>query len=659
MITCSLCGLDESQVSFSKRQQKKAQKDESSTVKCMTCLQSSSADAEAMSQSPAGTAAPVVKRSRDFSPDENAPIPKKKRKLAHFRQLDDDDDDDSEDGDEESSRSHTRDDDHEVSLNAIKREVLGRDHLHVDTPGKVDPEDDDLARIRQLLDATPEQANQYHHHHSSASASSIATRLQSDLECAICRDILYPPVSLQCGHSFCQDCLEWWWKTSPTCPTCRGGEVDSGGNNRFSNIILPKVNLALKKCIMALYAAQVVKKIQTRRNVTAGENGGEHTRGCEVLSPLEDEFWHSIATSNNASKTVKVRRNIILDEDDQRMQVALALYQPPVQLQNGIIFSICLLTMEEDEASDSGFPALMTNVEDEHFICTNEAKFRQSLLQVEMTKEGGTVAPVARVHPEISPPGMVEFQFDASTCTFHQDAMTLRFKHEDTGAVLEVDLSLLKIGASGGSFLPLQDQQRRHQRQPQSYPSSSRQRDSMVMEDMDGEDEDEEDEGEDLDQFEDDGFLVAEEGSDVEGAFSGEEEEDDDLCCICRDGGDLMICDGGREMDGCGKSFHHHCVNRPSIPEGDWICSPCARSGGIQVEGNKGHEFAMGNEDEPKTAVKGNSRRTLEDDSSADEEDEEDDSPPKKKSSKGGAATNNASIDNKRRVIVLEDSDED
>jgi len=403
---------------------------------------------------------------------------------------------------------------------------------------------------------------------------------------------------------------------------------------------------------MALYAPLVVKKIQTRKNVTTGENSGAHGRGCEVLSPLEDEFWHSITTS--ISQTVKVRRNIMLDEDDQRMQVAMGLYQPPVQLANGIILSLCLLTMEEDEASDSGFPAIVTNMEDQHFICTGESKFRQSLLLVEMTKEDGSVAPVARVSPEVMPPGMVEFQFDASTCTFHEEAMALRFKHEDTGAVLEIDLSLLKRGAGGGSFLPLQERQGRQQQGQKG--AIARQRNCVVMDDAYHEEEEEE-EGEDLDEFEEDGFLVGDDTSDVEGNFSGDEEEND-LCSICRDGGDLMICDGGREMEGCGKSFHIECVDRESVPEGDWVCSPCARSGGIQVEGNIGHEFLArsmfaktGHDSEPKAAGTGTTGRTLDDDSSL----EEDTNP--EKSSKAGSAKNKPN-ENKRR-IVLEDSDDE
>lgn len=44
-----------------------------------------------------------------------------------------------------------------------------------------------------------------------------------------------------------------------------------------------------------------------------------------------------------------------------------------------------------------------------------------------------------------------------------------------------------------------------------------------------------------------------------------------DACCVCGDGGSLLICDG------CNKEYHASCL-RPrlaKIPEGDWECDEC------------------------------------------------------------------------------------
>ncbi|XP_043962052.1 E3 ubiquitin-protein ligase TRIM35-like isoform X2 [Gambusia affinis] len=48
---------------------------------------------------------------------------------------------------------------------------------------------------------------------------------QSEVECTcpVCCDIFTDPVLLLCGHSFCQHCLQEWWRQSSlrTCPVCK------------------------------------------------------------------------------------------------------------------------------------------------------------------------------------------------------------------------------------------------------------------------------------------------------------------------------------------------------------------------------------------------------------------------------------------------------
>ena len=47
-------------------------------------------------------------------------------------------------------------------------------------------------------------------------------RLTQDLMCLVCHELLCKPVSLWCGHSFCQDCLNKWMLSSrQSCPSCR------------------------------------------------------------------------------------------------------------------------------------------------------------------------------------------------------------------------------------------------------------------------------------------------------------------------------------------------------------------------------------------------------------------------------------------------------
>ncbi|XP_061580674.1 E3 ubiquitin/ISG15 ligase TRIM25-like isoform X2 [Cololabis saira] len=45
--------------------------------------------------------------------------------------------------------------------------------------------------------------------------------LEDELTCSICLSTFDCPVTIPCGHNFCQDCLLATWKDSYTCPQCR------------------------------------------------------------------------------------------------------------------------------------------------------------------------------------------------------------------------------------------------------------------------------------------------------------------------------------------------------------------------------------------------------------------------------------------------------
>ena len=46
--------------------------------------------------------------------------------------------------------------------------------------------------------------------------------IDEELRCAICtRPFDLPVYSSQCGHTFCQECIQKWLKNSSSCPTCR------------------------------------------------------------------------------------------------------------------------------------------------------------------------------------------------------------------------------------------------------------------------------------------------------------------------------------------------------------------------------------------------------------------------------------------------------
>ncbi|XP_049603420.1 autoimmune regulator isoform X1 [Syngnathus scovelli] len=58
-------------------------------------------------------------------------------------------------------------------------------------------------------------------------------------------------------------------------------------------------------------------------------------------------------------------------------------------------------------------------------------------------------------------------------------------------------------------------------------------------------------------------------------AASGQDHHNDDECAVCRDGGELICCDG------CPRAFHLTCLDPPlaSVPSGSWCCKDCSGTG--------------------------------------------------------------------------------
>jgi len=581
----------------------------------------------------------------------------------------------------------------DVSLSQLKRQVLGRD-LKVDNDDnewEEDEEDTEIRQIRALMNRSSSylSSTKEEDRHpveacgensrklpssstdqndgtdnkidkdksSSASSSSLPEKLRNDFTCLICHEIVYPPVCLMCGHTFCQPCIDWWFDHDQTgrCPTCRRTVIPINNNRQhhddegegYSSRSNTTPNLALKACIMAMFGPEIVVRLQNKKLLRKpkGERGGAHNAGYQIISELRDETWHYVETdtttttvsmmtsgvdfNTNASSTskynppatgiksfVQIRRSVVLDADDQRMQLALAVYQKPIKEvraenddddnYNGssrgcFRVQLCLLTMEEDEAADSGFPTNVTTPEDELLMCGNGcSRFLYSTLDVQMKDDNGRISPLARLCCDSN--GCFNYVLDPTHSAGNPaDIRVLLFIHSETGTQLEINLAQLQNRAGGNT---LSSNCRPNNRRARFYD------DEDVNFEKGRDDESEEEEAENQEEFEEDGFVVGEndesdmedagenDESDMEGVFSDGDE--DDRCVICNDGGELMICEGGEDNIGCGKSFHWTCVDRRLVPDGDWICQACARVANIEA-GPIGHEFPVAKENSNKT----------------------------------------------------------
>jgi hypothetical protein len=440
----------------------------------------------------------------------------------------------------------------QVSLDSLKQKILGRP-LHTNTT---------------------EESSPHQWHSKMMSISHCPPDLKRELQCAICHDCLFQPVSLPCGHSFCQECWQWWFSqcsAASNCPTCR--QAVERGDVGFG------INTALRACVQALLGSEWAERVQAKRKAEAGENGGAHDKGFAVLCDAQDCPWKQIIDGN-----YRVRRSSVTDSLDQRMQLMLALASPihvsPGTSNKRLHLSICLLHMEEDEAADGSVPWIVdSTTDDEHLICTEE-RFHCSFIEVtallSSSDEEGTTAAIPVARHSVENDGTCQFDVNLNSLPTSK-GRTLRFRHEETGALLEVQLGEEATGL-GQEYDERLDVGRRNR--------------SNVLPSRYIKDSDHDSEEEDQDEYENDGFIV----------MDGEEEEDgDDTCYICHERGELVICDGGDDHPaGCGKSFHIACINRETVPPGDWICQDCANGIGLDDVGVEGHEFvALDDGDEP------------------------------------------------------------
>ncbi|CAL8356445.1 unnamed protein product [Boreogadus saida] len=104
--------------------------------------------------------------------------------------------------------------------------------------------------------------------------------MEDELTCSICLSLFQCPVTISCGHNFCQDCLTSSWKESYDCPQCRA---------HFPTRPELKKNTVL---------STVVEKFRTRSSMT--EFGLERKEEEAVKKPI---VMCDTCMSSEAAKT--------------------------------------------------------------------------------------------------------------------------------------------------------------------------------------------------------------------------------------------------------------------------------------------------------------------------------------------------------------------
>ncbi|XP_056884314.1 nuclear factor 7, ovary isoform X2 [Takifugu flavidus] len=99
---------------------------------------------------------------------------------------------------------------------------------------------------------------------------------EEQVHCSICLDVFTNPVSIPCGHNFCQSCIIGYWKTSPLyqCPMCK---------KSFYKRPDISVNTVLREI------AEQFKEIRVRSVERAEGEEGKEKRWTMESSKREDE----------------------------------------------------------------------------------------------------------------------------------------------------------------------------------------------------------------------------------------------------------------------------------------------------------------------------------------------------------------------------------
>ncbi len=497
-------------------------------------------------------------------------------------------------------------DNNEVSLEAIKKKTLGRNVKSIydlESPA-AHLNNDDNDHSKMIMDIT-----------SFTDGKTAANHLRQDLTCPICHDRLYNPVSLLCGHSFCQTCLEWWLNelgiktdandseeedepnndNTGTCPTCRLKLPP-----KQKGVSLFRVNTALKACLDTLYPHEMSQRrkaeVERKHKAVKGEGGGLHQRGNEEIVKLTDERecdvrnrnemndeangWISLRSAESGysnSNKISIRRNVVMDDCDQRYQLSMGMTKcvySRTAVTKVVDVELCLITMEEDEVESGGFPAIIVEgSDDEALICVGNDRVHTCIqssavlipaLETEKAafgaapNENDALKEVPLSRGMIGPDGNVRFRIDVKKILESargedctQQMELVKLKFSHLDTSVALELRLPMDEVNGDTAECNIDFC--------AAESNDKNDSSRFL--LDDKDEEEE---QIPNYYEDDGFIVNDSDEDSsEGA-----ESDNDECEICHNGGDLLVCDGGDHGGGCGKSFHVECINRECIPEG-------------------------------------------------------------------------------------------
>jgi hypothetical protein len=430
--------------------------------------------------------------------------------------------------------------------------------------------------------------------------------LEEELTCAVCRELLYEPTLLACGHAYCRPCLKEALSAASAvagdaglvrrCLVCRGALCGC-------TLQLP-VNVVLWNTVKLLFPTEVGRRrrahlasVATARMASKGEDGGRHSDGYALVRPLGDE-WHNLGRKGFYAQAA---RSVVLDADDQRRQVALCFglslksapedgsedeggsARPPrvVSLGDTLTVAVYALSLEEDEASEAppgGFPHLY-NKNARTFETAHGDDDDDDAAIVWRSHGDG------RFHVTVAGPGVA---WSGSVASASGASVGFTVPWGDAPGEYHISAVDDLTGAACSLKLPVAPVGTRRRRAASKRASATEGSGDSGSSSSDEEE---------LDEFEDDGFVVRSddekegEGDDFGGSGSeasgqegcaeaGSDREDESdagaACAVCWESTDdasvVLLCEG------CDDEVHLLCAGLQAVPEGDWFCAACKPS---------------------------------------------------------------------------------
>ncbi|XP_037770855.2 LOW QUALITY PROTEIN: E3 ubiquitin-protein ligase TRIM39 [Chelonia mydas] len=167
-------------------------------------------------------------------------------------------------------------------------------------------------------------------------ADNPAESLQEEATCPVCLEYFTDPVTLECGHNFCQACIAQWWEgpdTAASCPQCRetAQQRNLRPNRQLGNMV------------------EIAKRLSFQAAKGAGGSGvcGEHQ---ETLKLFCEEDQTPICVICHLSWAHRAHRVVPIEEAAQEYKVKLQGALGP--LRKELEEALALMSKEEEKTTE-------------------------------------------------------------------------------------------------------------------------------------------------------------------------------------------------------------------------------------------------------------------------------------------------------------------